>query len=150
MFVVHQSFSTNRRGDARVVAGAIQVRNKSADDEKTIEVSGGHGLHGCRRNLLVVHGFSSPRSFALLLFPSVKLGETAVVVVAQTPEVIEGHHLQVWPGENVRQLLADGFEDADSQLLLDALGKRFLDCSGFASTNPETRFRWAFSCGVGW
>jgi hypothetical protein len=72
-----------------------------------------------------------------------------VIVVAQTPEVVEGYHLQVWPGENVRQLLADGFEDADSRQFLDALGKRFFDFSEFASTNPETRFRWACSCGVG-
>jgi len=49
-----------------------------------------------------------------------------VIVVAQTPEVVEGYHLQVWPGENIRQLLADGFEDADSRQFLDALGKRFL------------------------
>jgi hypothetical protein len=40
--------------------------------------------------------------------------------------VVEGHHLQVWPGENVGQLLADGIEDADSRQLLDALGERFL------------------------
>jgi len=39
-----------------------------------------------------------------------------VVVVAQTPEVVEGNHLQVWPGENIGQLLADGFEDAYSRL----------------------------------
>jgi len=70
--------------------------------------------------------------------------------MAQTAEVVEGYHLQVWPGQNIRQLLADGFEDADSRQFLDALGKRFLDFSGFPSTNPETRFRWAFSCGVGW
>jgi hypothetical protein len=29
----------------------------------------------------------------------------------RVPEVVEGYHLQVWPGENIRQLLADGFED---------------------------------------
>jgi len=49
-----------------------------------------------------------------------------VIVVAQTPEVVEGYHLQVWPGENIWQLLADCFEDADSRQFLDALGKRFL------------------------
>jgi len=38
-----------------------------------------------------------------------------VIVVSQTLEVVEGNHLQVWPGESVRQLLADGFEDADSR-----------------------------------
>jgi hypothetical protein len=69
---------------------------------------------------------SATGGFALLLFPSVELGKTAVVVVAQTPEVVEGDHLQVGPGESVRQLLADGFEDADSRQLLDALGKCFL------------------------
>jgi hypothetical protein len=31
---------------------------------------------------------------------------------AQAPEIVEGDHLQVVPGESVRQLLADGFEDA--------------------------------------
>src|SRR6266478_4513002 len=46
--------------------------------------------------------------------------------VAQTPEVVEGYHLQVWPGENVRQLLADGFEDTHPRLLLNPLGKRLL------------------------
>jgi hypothetical protein len=83
--------------------------------------------------------------------------------MAQTSEVIEGYHLQVWPGKNIWQLdvftsgfasttlkPTDGFEDADSRQFLDALGKGFLDFSGFASTNPETRFRWACSCGVGW
>jgi hypothetical protein len=78
-----------------------------------------------------------------------------VIVVAQTPEVIEGYHLQVWPGENVRQLLADGFEDADSRQFLDALGKGFLLSLGlkkhyqrfrtavgeeYAKTNPTLRF----------
>ena len=72
-----------------------------------------------------------------------------MVVVAQTPEVVEGDHLQVGPGENVRQLLADGFEDADSPLFLETLRKGFLDFSGFVSTNPETLFRWACSCGLG-
>src|SRR2546421_512044 len=28
--------------------------------------------------------------------------------MAQTPEVVEGDHLQVWPGENIGQFLADG------------------------------------------
>jgi len=69
--------------------------------------------------------------------------------VAQAPEVVEGDHLQIGPRENVWQFLADGFEDADSRQLLDALCKSFFDFSGFASTNPETRFRWACSCGVG-
>ena len=73
-----------------------------------------------------------------------------MIVVAQTSEVVEGDHLQVWSRERVGQLLADGVEDAHSRKFLDALGKRFFDFSGFASTNPETRFRWAFSCGVGW
>ncbi len=50
----------------------------------------------------------------------------SVIVMAQTPEVVESYHLQVWPWENVRQLLADGFEDADSREFLDALGKHFL------------------------
>ncbi len=31
--------------------------------------------------------------------------------MAQTPEVVEGYHHQVWPGQNVRQLLEDGFEE---------------------------------------
>ena len=61
----------------RVVAGAIDVRNKSAHYEKPIEVCSGNGLYGSRRNLLVVHGLSTPRGFGLLLLPSVELGETA-------------------------------------------------------------------------
>ena len=48
-----------------------------------------------------------------------------MIVVAQTPEVVEGDHLQVWPGESIRQLLADSFKDADTRQLLDALGKCF-------------------------
>src|SRR5437660_12920760 len=48
-----------------------------------------------------------------------------MVVVAQTPEVVEGNHLQVWAGEGVGQLLADGFKDAYPQQFLDALGKSF-------------------------
>jgi len=46
--------------------------------------------------------------------------------MAQTPEVVEGNHLQVRPGEGVWQLLADGFEDADSRELLNALGKQLV------------------------
>jgi len=61
---------------------------------------------------------------ALLLLPSVNLAETAVVVVSQTAEVTKGHHLQVGPRREIGQLLADGIEDADSRLLLDAFGKR--------------------------
>jgi hypothetical protein len=53
-----------------------------------------------------------------------------VIVVAQTPEVVERNHLQVWPRENIRQPLADGFEDADSRKLLDALGKCFFFALG--------------------
>ena len=49
-----------------------------------------------------------------------------MVVVSQTSEVVEGYHLQVWPRENVGQLLADGFKDADSRQFLDALPKCFL------------------------
>jgi len=56
---------------------------------------------------------------------------TAMVVVAQTPEVVEGEHFQVGSGESVRQLLADSFEDADSRQLLDTLGKRLLIALGF-------------------
>src|SRR5216684_4489196 len=48
-----------------------------------------------------------------------------MVVVSQTSEVIEDYHLQVWPGESIRQFLADGVEDAQPRLLLDALGKCF-------------------------
>ncbi len=44
----------------RVVAGAVQVGNESADNEKTLEVRGGHGLYGSRRDLLVIHGLSAP------------------------------------------------------------------------------------------
>src|SRR5204862_1054133 len=52
-------------------------------------------------------------------------GETAVVVMAQTPEVVEGDHLQVGPRESFRQFLADGFENSDSRQLLDTLGESF-------------------------
>ena len=45
--------------------------------------------------------------------------------MAQTPEIVEGDHFQVRPGKNIRQFLADGFEDADSRQLLDALRKCF-------------------------
>jgi hypothetical protein len=86
----------------RVVARTIQVGNEGADNKKAIYVCGFYGLHGSRRNLLVVHGFSAPRGFALLLFPCVELGETAVIVMTQAAEVVEGYHLQVRPGKNVR------------------------------------------------
>jgi hypothetical protein len=49
-----------------------------------------------------------------------------VIVVAQTPEVVEGYHLQVRPGESIRELLANGFEDTHSRLLLNPLGKCLL------------------------
>src|SRR5712692_9958966 len=62
----------------------------------------------------------------LLLFPCLELGETAMIVVSQAPEVVEGDHLQVGPGEGVWQLLADGFENTHPRQLLDALGKGFL------------------------
>jgi len=73
----------------RVVARAIQIGDKSANHKKMNEVGGTHGLYGGRRNLIEVHGFSTPRGFALLLFPCVELGETAMVVMAQTPEVVK-------------------------------------------------------------
>jgi hypothetical protein len=44
----------------RVVAGAIQVGNKSAHSEETVKVGGLHRCHGSRRNLLVVNGLSAP------------------------------------------------------------------------------------------
>jgi hypothetical protein len=50
----------------------------------------------------------------------------AMVVVAQTPEIVEGYHLQVWPGKNVRQLFADRVKNVHPQLLFGALGKSFL------------------------
>ena len=37
-----------------------QIENENADNEETVKVSGFHGLHGSRRNLLVVHGLSAP------------------------------------------------------------------------------------------
>ena len=40
-----------------------------------------------------------------------------MIVVARTAEVVEGHHLQVWPRENVSQLFAEGVEDAYPRLL---------------------------------
>ena len=46
--------------------------------------------------------------------------------MAQTLEVVEGNHLQVWSGKSVRQLLADGFQDAYPRQLLYALAKTFL------------------------
>ena len=67
----------------RVIAGAIKIGNESAVNEETVKVCGFRGLDGSRRNLLIVHGFSAPSGFALLLFPCIELGETAVVVVAQ-------------------------------------------------------------------
>jgi hypothetical protein len=73
----------------RIVARAVQVGSESADNEKTMDVCGFHGLYGTRRNLLVVHGFSAPRGFAFLLFPCVELGKAAVVVVSQALEVGE-------------------------------------------------------------
>src|SRR5689334_12890077 len=45
--------------------------------------------------------------------------------MAQTPKVVEGHHLQVWARESVWQFLANRVEDADSCLLFDALGQAF-------------------------
>ena len=63
--------------------------------------------------------FFAASALAVRVFPCVELGETAVIVVAQTPEADEGYHLQVWPGESIWQLLADGFEDAHSRQLLD-------------------------------
>ena len=58
--------------------------------------------------------------------------------MAQTPEVVEGYHPQVRPRENVRQLLADGFEDAHPGELLDAFGKRFFLALGFLSLRMST------------
>jgi len=47
-------------GLRRFVDGAIQVRNEGADHEETMKVCGFHGLHGSGRNLLVLHGLSTP------------------------------------------------------------------------------------------
>src|SRR5258707_13184180 len=44
----------------------------------------------------------------------------------QTPKVVEGDRLQVRPGQNIWQFLADGFEDAYPRQFLDALRKCFL------------------------
>src|SRR5260370_12185288 len=73
-----------REGLPRIVARTIQVRDESTDNEQTMDVCGGHGLHRSTRNLLVVHGLSAPRGFAFLLFPFVKLGQTAGGVVDPT------------------------------------------------------------------
>src|SRR5260370_34832982 len=86
----------------------------------------GNGFAGSRRNPLVVHGFSAPWRQGLFLFPCVERAETAVIVVAQALEVVEGYHFQVNPGKSVRQLLANAFEDAHARELLDALGKCLL------------------------
>ncbi len=83
-------------------------------------------MQGSRRDLLVTHVLGTPRCFGSLLFPLVHLGQTAVVVVSQTSEVVEDGHFQVWPGQSIRQLLADGFEDADSRLFLDTPRKCLL------------------------
>jgi len=53
-----------------------------------------------------------------------------VIVMAQTSEVVEGYHLQVGPGENVGQFLADGFEDTHARQSLDALRECFLFALG--------------------
>ncbi|SRR5216684_5487570 len=91
-----------------------------------MEICGRHGLHVSRRNLLVLYGLSAPCGFALLLFPTVQLAEAAVIVMAQTSEVVEANHLQIRPGQSVRELLADGVKDSHPRLFLDALGKSFL------------------------
>src|SRR5258708_25232813 len=49
-----------------------------------------------------------------------------LVIVAQTPEVVEGHHLQVWPRESLWQFLANRVEDTDPCLFFDAFGQEFL------------------------
>jgi len=77
-----------------------------------MEVSAVHGSRCCCRDLLIIHGFSAPGGFALFLFPRIQLGETAVVVVAQTSEVVEGDHLQVNSGKSVRQLLKYNWSQA--------------------------------------
>src|SRR6266849_5099825 len=79
--------------------------------------------------------------FCLLLFPCLELGETAMIVVSQAPEVVEGDHLQVGPGEGVWQLLADGFENTHTRLLLDALGKGFLLALGLLLVSADSESR---------
>jgi hypothetical protein len=44
----------------RVVTGAVQVGNESADNEEAVEIGGFHGLYGSRRNLLVIHDLRAP------------------------------------------------------------------------------------------
>jgi hypothetical protein len=88
-----------------------------------MEARGAHGLHRNRSHPLVIRDLRTPRYFALFLLPPVYLAKTTVVVVSQTSEVVEDDDLQVRPGENVRQLLADGIKDADQRLFLDTLGK---------------------------
>jgi len=56
----------------RVVTGAIQIGHECADNDETVKLGRFHGLHGSRRNLLVLHRQSQVVDLPLLYARSSK------------------------------------------------------------------------------
>ncbi len=89
-----------------------------------MEIGEVHPLHSERGDVCVVHGLHAVGRLGFLLFPSVDSAQTALIVVAQAMEVVEGRHLHVRPGGSGWQFLADGVENAKARFLFDTLGER--------------------------
>ena len=55
-----------------------------------------------------------------------------MIVVAKTLEIVERGHFKVGTRQRRRKFLADGVEDANTSLFLDAFSKQFLgSCCAF-------------------
>src|SRR5580704_19475011 len=74
----------------------------------------------------VVHAVASPRSLGLLLLPSINPAEAAVIVMAETLEVIERGHFEVGTRQRRREFFANRVEDADASQFLGTFGPQFL------------------------
>src|SRR5438105_11751775 len=106
-----------RQRVARIVPRTIQVRHKSAHNDKMLKVLGAHLADGFSGNAFVIDGHSAPSRFALFFLPGVDAAKAAMIVVAEPPEVVERGHFQVWSAEYVRQFLSDGIKNSNSCLL---------------------------------
>lgn len=95
-----------------------------------LHVRGTHHAHGFSRERRVVDAASAPQGFCLFLLPSVDTTETAVIVVAETPEVVERDHFQFEERQARCELLANRVESANARLFFDTLGQEFLGPRG--------------------
>ena len=81
-----------------------------------------HFRHHFSRDGLVVDRAAAPRGLGLFLLPSVHTAQAAVIVVAQPLEVVERSHPEIETRQRARKFLANGIQNTNARLSLDALG----------------------------